>query len=88
VDAYTVNFGSGGPAGALSASGRVYQWSLSSSVTTTSTTAAQSSTFMLEGNQLTIPAGLVIPAGFGDGADVEVSFSASGNIVQSLAIDN
>ena len=88
VDAYTVNFGSGGPAGQLSASGRVYQWSQGSSVTTTSAAAGSSSTFMLEGNQLTIPAGLVIPAGFGDGADVEVSFSASGNVVQSLAIDN
>ena len=88
VDAYTVNFGSGGPAGQLSASGRVYQWSQGSSVTTTYAAAGSSSTFMLEGNQLTIPAGLVIPAGFGDGADVEVSFSASGNVVQSLAIDN
>ncbi len=88
VDAYTVNFGSGGPAGALNASGRVYQWSQQSSVTTGPTTATVASTFMLEGNQLTIPVGLAIPAGFGDGADVEVSFSASGKVVQSLAIDN
>lgn len=90
VDAYTVNFGAEGDASALQASGRVYSWSQGTSITPTQTVAASTSTFMLGGNQLTIPVGTTIPAGFGDGADVEVSFTSSGgvNTVQKLSVDN
>ncbi|MBU6441988.1 MAG: hypothetical protein KGS28_17340 [Betaproteobacteria bacterium] len=90
VDAYTVNFGAEGEASALQASGRVYSWSQGTSITPTPTVAASTSTFMLGGNQLTIPVGTTIPAGFGDGADVELSFTSSGgiNTVQKLSVDN
>lgn len=90
VDAYTINFGADGSSGDLQASGRVYSWSQGTAVTSTQTVAAAASTFMLGGNTLTIPVGTTIPAGFGDGADVELSFLTSGgvNTVQKLSVDN
>ncbi len=90
VDAYTVNFGADGGSGDLQASGRVYSWSQGSGVTTSQTVATATSTFQLGGYTLTIPVGATIPAGFGDGADVELSFTTSGGVstVQKLSIDN
>jgi Domain of unknown function (DUF5666) len=90
VDAYTINFGAEGDAGDLQASGRVYSWSQGTAVTSTQTVAAAASTFLLGGNTLTIPVGTTIPAGFGDGADVELSFTSAGgvNTVQKLSVDN
>ncbi len=90
VDAYTINFGADGGSGDLEASGRMYSWSQGSAVTGSSSTATAQTTFMLGSYLLTIPVGTTIPAGFGDGANVEVSFTPSGgvNTVQKLSVDN
>jgi hypothetical protein len=90
VNAYTVNFGADGGSGDLEASGRMYAWSQGSAVTSSSSTAVTQTTFMLGSYLLTIPVGTTIPAGFGDGANVELSFTPSGgvNTVQKLSVDN
>ena len=83
LSAYTLKFLKAGDAessGTQDISGRVYDWN------------SGASTFMLEGNALTVPSGVSIPPGFGNGLQVEVSFTPSGSgasgIVKSISIDN
>ena len=83
LSAYTVKFLQAGGAegsGTQDVSGRVYDWN------------SAASTFMLEGNALTVPSGVSIPAGFGNGLQVEVSFTPSGSgasgTVKSISVDH
>lgn len=81
LNAYTVKFLAGGePSGTQQISGRVYGWT------------SGGSSFMLNGISMTVPQGVSIPAGFDNGANVEVGFtpSASGSsgTVQSITLDN
>ena len=90
VTAYTINFlpSGSGSGQTQDVSGRVYDWSQGSNLTTTQGVATTVSTFMLSGNTLTIPVGTTIPAGFGDGVKVEVTFDPTTGNVQTISLDN
>ena len=90
VTAYTINFlpSGSGSGQTQDISGRVYDWSQGSNLTTTQSVATAASTFMLSGNTLTIPVGTTIPAGFGDGVKVEVTFDPTTFDVQKISLDN
>ena len=90
VTAYTINFlpSGSGSGQTQDISGRVYDWSQGSSLTTTQGVATVTSTFMLSGNTLSIPVGTTIPAGFGDGVKVEVTFDPATGDVQKISLDN
>lgn len=81
LSAYTIKFlPASGSGGTQEISGRVYSWN------------SATSTFVLNGITLTVPSGVSVPAGFGNGVSVEVRFTPGGSgstgTVQELSIDN